>query len=304
MTAPAATSVEVTVPASTANLGSGFDALGMALSLYDVVRVDVVDGPPGSVRVEVEGQGAGVVPADGNHLVARMVHRTLRLLEVPAPALRLRCRNAIPHSRGLGSSAAAIVAGVAAGHALAGISARDPENAPAALQLAAEREGHADNAAASLFGGFVVAWCEEGRFRATRLEPHPDVVPVALVPATESATRTTRGLLPERVPHADAAFAAGRAALAVHALTSDPSLLLAATEDRLHQDYREPAWPETVALVRRLRAAGVPAAVSGAGPTVLALPGAGELPAGLDIAGFEVLRLPVDREGVRVTAKP
>ena len=303
MSTQVATAVEVTVPASTANLGSGFDALGMALSLYDTVNVEVVDGPPGSVRVDVEGQGAGAVPGDETHLVARMAHRALADAGTAPPALHLRCRNAIPHSRGLGSSAAAIVAGVAAGYALAGISLADKENADRALQLAAAREGHADNAAASLFGGFVIAWSEQGRFGATSLRPHPDVLPVALVPSVESATHTTRGLLPEQVPHADAAFAAGRAALLVHALTSDPSLLLAATADRLHQDYREPAWPGTLDLVRRLRAAGVPAAVSGAGPTVLALPDAGKIPDGIDLTGFEALRLPVDAEGVRIAVK-
>ncbi|GAA2778344.1 homoserine kinase [Saccharopolyspora taberi] len=301
MSAPSA--VEVTVPASTANLGSGFDALGMALSLYDTVHAEVVDGPPGSVRVDVEGCGAGAVPADERHLVARMAHLALADAGARRPALHLRCRNAIPHSRGLGSSAAAIVAGVAAGYALAGISLADKESTDRALQLAAAEEGHADNAAASLFGGFVIAWNDGGRFGATSLRPLPDVVPVAFVPAVESATRTTRGLLPEQVPHADAAFAAGRAALLVHALTADPSLLLAATADRLHQDYREPAWPDTIALVRRLRAAGVPAAVSGAGPTVLAFPEGGEVPTGIEHNGFDPLRLRVDGEGVRTTVK-
>ncbi|MDA3627996.1 homoserine kinase [Saccharopolyspora sp. WRP15-2] len=292
--------VRVKVPGSTANLGSGFDALGMALSLYDTVSAQVVDGPEGSASVQVEGQGAGSVPTDGRHLVARVIRETLAELGFAAPALRLHCENSIPHARGLGSSAAAIVAGVAAAFGLAGIDLRDKENTERALHLAAAREGHADNAAASLLGGFVVAWQENGRFRAVRMRPHADVSPVAFVPQVESATDATRGLLPERVPHADAAFAAGRAALAVHAVTSAPELLLDATDDRLHQDYREAAWPETVALVRRLREAGVAAAVSGAGPTVLALPAGGELPADIAPNGFQVLRLPVDDEGVRI----
>lgn len=294
--------VRVTVPASTANLGSGFDALGMALSLHDTVSVRVVDGPAGSARVDVQGQGAGAVPTDERHLVVRVVHAALAELGFTAPALRLHCENDIPHSRGLGSSAAAIVAGVAAAFGLAGMDLRDDKNLELALQLAAAREGHADNAAASLLGGFVVAWQESGRFRAVRMQPHPDVSPVALVPRVESSTDATRGLLPERVPHTDAAFAAGRAALAVHAMTRAPELLLAATDDRLHQDYREPAWPESIALVRQLRQAGVPAAVSGAGPTVLALPRGGELPPGVVVPeGFEPLCLPVDGTGVRVT---
>ena len=331
---------EITVPGSTANLGSGFDALGMALALRDVVRVEVVDGAPGSARVTATGQGAGAVPADERHLVVRMAHRTLAELGAPAPALSLRCENAIPHSRGLGSSAAAIVAGVVAGHELAGRPLRhgadlgradlgraDLDGAEVewagfdgagfdgadfdgadlggtdldrALQIAASVEGHADNAAASLLGGLVIAWGEGERFRATRLEPHPQLHPVALVPETESATHTTRGLLPGEIPHGDGVFAAGRAALAVHALTSAPELLLPATEDRLHQDYREPAWPGTVDLVRRLRAAGVPAAVSGAGPTVLALPEGGQLPVEVDLGDFSALGIPVDRDGVAV----
>ncbi|GAA4828654.1 homoserine kinase [Saccharopolyspora rosea] len=301
MTAPPRSSVRVAVPASTANLGSGFDALGMALALHDEVHVEVVDGVPGSAAVTVEGQGAGAVPADEHHLVVRVIAKALSELGYAVPALRLHCRNAIPHSRGLGSSAAAIIAGVAAAHALGGLDPRDGENADRALQLAAEWEGHADNVAASLHGGLVIAWNDAGRFHAAALRPHPDIAPIVLVPQEESATHTTRGLLPERVPHADAAFAAGRAALAVHALTRDPDLLMAATDDRLHQDYREPAWPGTVALVRALRAAGVPAAVSGAGPTVLALPRGGELPSGIPLNGFTELRLPVDTTGVRTT---
>ncbi|MGP4020511.1 homoserine kinase [Saccharopolyspora sp. 5N708] len=300
MTGLSHSAVRVTVPASTANLGSGFDTLAMALSLYDTVSAQVVDGTAGSAKVVVEGQGADAVPTDERHLVVRVIHKALAELGFPAPALRLHCQNAIPHARGLGSSAAAIVAGVAAGFELAGFDLRDKENADRALQLAAVWEGHADNAAASLLGGFVVAWQESGRFHAVRMQPHPDLAPIVLVPQAESSTHTTRGLLPEQVPHADAAFAASRAALAVHAVTSDPSLLLAATDDRLHQDYRESAWPETIRLIRRLRAVGIPAAVSGAGPTVLAFPPDGVLPADIAPNGFDVLGLPVDRTGVQV----
>jgi homoserine kinase len=169
-----------------------------------------------------------------------------------------------------------------------------------ALQLAAEFEGHADNAAASLYGGLVLAWTEGSRYRAVRLVPHSDVSPVVLVPATRSATSVTRGLIPDNIPHTDAVFAAARCALAVHALTARPDLLLPATEDRLHQDYRESAWPETMRIVRELRENGVPAMVSGAGPTVFALPARGVLPAGLDTAGFVARPLPVDLTGVEV----
>lgn len=292
------TSFRVRVPASTANLGPGFDALGLALGLHDVVEVWPADS---GLSVEVVDAGAGGVadvPTDETHLVVRAIRRACEHLGRPLPGLRLRCSNAIPHARGLGSSAAAVVAGIAAGHALAGESL-DAE----ALQLAAEFEGHADNAAASLLGGLVIAWSEGGRFHAERLQPHPDLRPVVAVPGVRSATEETRGLLPAQVPHADAAFSAGRAALAVYALTHDPALLLPATEDRLHQDYRAPAYPRSARLVDELRKAGVAATISGAGPSVLALTTNGIIPPAVDVEGFEVTELPVDLAGVQVTAR-
>lgn len=293
--------VRVTVPASTANLGSGFDALGMALALYDVVDIEVTGDRPRTARVGVEGEGVGTVPKDARHLVVRALHRAWDDLGVAVPALRLRCHNSIPHSRGLGSSGAAIVAGVAAAYALAGFSLQDKGNIDRALQTAGVMEGHADNVAASMLGGLVIAWNDDGRFHAVSLPPHASITPVALVPSQKSATHVTRGLIPAKVPHSDAAFAAGRAALAVHALTAAPDLLLAGTADRLHQDYRESAWPESMALVRRLRSCGVAAAVSGAGPTVLALPVDG-LPDAVELGGFSAHALPVDRCGVQVAA--
>ncbi|WP_410640661.1 homoserine kinase [Amycolatopsis sp. lyj-346] len=289
----------VTVPASTANLGPGFDAFGMALSLYDVVEVRVTDT---GLKVEVADAGAGDVadvPTDETHLVVRAIRATCEHLGVEPPGLHLRCFNAIPHARGLGSSAAAVVSGVAAGYALAG---REID-VSGALQLAAGFEGHADNAAASLLGGLVLAWCDDGRFHAERLTPHASIRPVVAVPSVRSATATTRGLLPSVVPHADAAHNAGRAALAVHALTAKPELLLAATEDRLHQHYRAPAYPASTELVATLRAQGVPAAISGAGPTVLALTTGGILPPDVRVDDFDVLELPVDLTGVQVAVQ-
>jgi len=286
------TRVRVRVPASTANLGSGFDALGMALGLYDEIEVWTIDG---GLSVEVTGEGADSVATDETHLVVRAVRAACELVGFAPAGLALRCANAIPHARGLGSSAAAIVGGIAAAYGLAGRSLDDD-----ALHLAAAFEGHADNVAASLLGGLVVAWDDDGRFRAARVEPHADLQPVAIIPAERSETHVTRGLLPDKVPHVDAAFAAGRGALAVHAISTRPDLLLPALADRLHQDYRESAWPSTIRVVRELRAAGVAAAVSGAGPTVLALTTDGLLPESVDLAGFTVLPVPVDRAGVRV----
>ncbi|MEU4801673.1 homoserine kinase [Actinosynnema sp. NPDC023587] len=286
------TGVRVTVPASTANLGSGFDALGLALGLHDEVEFRLRES---GLAIEVTGQGSTGVPDDETHLVVRAFRAAADRLALDVPGLHLRCRNAIPHARGLGSSSAAVVAGIAAAYALAGHGVD-----ATALQLAAEFEGHADNAAAAMFGGVAVAWTEGDRYRAVRLDPHPALAPVVLVPDQESATRTTRGLLPPTVPHVDAAFAAGRSALAVHALTADPSLLLTALDDRLHEPYRESAWPRTYALVRALREAGVAAAVSGAGPTVLALPEDGKIPEDVDVDGFTPHHVPVDVAGVRV----
>lgn len=298
--------VRVRVPASSANLGPGFDSLGLALALYDDVEVAVVAAP--GVRVEVEGEGAGQVPEDASHLVVAALRAAWSSFGdgCPAPAgLRLRCRNAIPHARGLGSSAAAAVAGAVAAAVLAG---RDPQREhDALLQVTADMEGHADNAAASLLGGFVIAWKSEptpgnisGRFHAVRLDVHPDIHPVVLVAGVGSSTKTTRDLLPEQVPLVDAAFTGSRTALSVLAFTQRPDLLLAATEDRLHQVYRRSAYPESAGLVDALRAGGVPAAISGAGPSVLALTGEAILPEGLELTGFRAAGLPVDPAGVRV----
>ncbi len=283
--------VRVTVPASTANLGSGFDALGLALALYDVVDVAVAgEGVTGTVT----GEGADLL-VDEDHVVVRALRETARRLGLELPGVRLTCVNAIPHARGLGSSAAAVVAGIAAGYALAD-RALDAD----ALQLATAFEGHADNVAASLYGGLTLAWSEPGPvYDAVRFEPLAALRPVVLIPDARSATKLTRGLLPASVPHVDAAFAAGRCALAVHALTTMPALLLTATEDRLHQDYRAQAWPDTLRVVRELRENGVAATVSGAGPTVFAATLDGRLPAGVDTGGFVVREVAVDRQGVR-----
>ncbi|MBC3193637.1 homoserine kinase [Pseudonocardia sp. C8] len=296
------TRARIRVPGSTANLGPGFDCLGMALGLYDEIDVEVFETP--GLFVDVAGEGARFVPRDERHLVMRAMRQAFELFggcSGAPPGLRLRCTNAVPHSRGLGSSAAAAVAGVTAAAVLAG---RDLElERDAVLQLSAGMEGHADNAAASLLGGFVVAWETRGaarRFHAEKLDVHPDVRPVAFVAGIESSTKSTRGLLPEEVPLADAAFTGSRCALAVLAMTRRPDLLLAATEDKLHQPYRRPAYPDSLRLVESLRERGIAAAISGAGPTVLALTTDGEVPDDVDTEGFAVLPLPVDTEGVHV----
>ena len=292
------TEVRIRVPGSTANLGPGFDCFGLALGLHDELEVCATTTP--GVSVEVSGEGEGRVPLNARHLVVRAMHQAFELFGDAPAGIRLRCTNTVPHSRGLGSSAAAAVSGAVAAAVLAG---REPDGErEALLQLSAGIEGHADNAAASLLGGFVVAWETSGaarRFHAERLDVHPDVHPVACVASTESATKTTRGLLPDRVPLADAAFTGSRTALGVLAMTARPDLLLAATEDRLHQPYRRPAYPDSLELVEWLRAHGIPAAVSGAGPTVVALTSDGRLPHGAERDGFTVLPLPIDTAGIQ-----
>lgn len=288
--------VTVTVPATSANLGPGFDALGLALSLRDEVRVRLEPASAPEVTVHVEGEGAGSVPRDASHRVVRALHATYDRLGIPRPHLTMSCTNRIPHGRGLGSSAAAAVAGVLAARALSG-AALDTE---VALALATGLEGHPDNAAACLLGGLTIAWTDRSGTHAVRMETAPGVRAVVFVPSTELSTDTARGLLPATVPHADAAHAAGRAALLVEALTRRPDLLLPATEDRLHQGYRAPAMPATAGLVDALRAAGVAAVVSGAGPSVLALTAAVDEPAVPPPPGWTVLDLPVSSRGAQV----
>jgi homoserine kinase len=258
--------VRVRVPATSANLGPGYDAFGLALSLHDELEAEVL---PEGLVVEVEGSGAEGVPRDESHLVVRAMRAAFDLMGAQPPGLRLSCRNRIPHARGLGSSSAAIVAGVVLARGLVAggqLLASDE----ALFELACDLEGHPDNVAAAFYGGFVVSGREGERWYAVRVGVDPRVAAVVFVPPTGVETTVARGLLPATVPHADAAANSGRAALLVAALAGQPEHLLAATRDWLHQDQREPAMPETLALVRRLRAGGVPAVVSGAGPTVLA----------------------------------
>ena len=295
--------VTVRVPATSANLGPGFDCLGLALDLYDDVVVTAGDPAAGAaVDVAVSGEGAGAVPTDAGHLVVRALHRALDALGEPHPPLTLACTNRIPHGRGLGSSAAAVVAGLLAARALVsgGTERLDDEGV---LALATELEGHPDNAAAALLGGLTLAWSADGAVRAVRLEPRSDVRSTVLVPDVQLATETARGLLPATVPHTDASLTAGRAALLDAVLTgaaAGPGLLHAATEERLHQAQRAPAMPATAALVARLRAAGRAAVVSGAGPTVLVLDEGEPVPVEAPPA-WRVLPLAVAREGASAT---
>lgn len=296
--------VAVEVPASAANLGPGFDSFGLALALHD--RVEAAATPSG-LDVDVDGSGAADLRRDETHLVVRAAYAAFDALGAHPPGLRLRCRNRVPHGRGLGSSAAAIVAGMVAARELARRSGAptDALDDAALLQLATDLEGHPDNVAAALLGGFTVAWRGRDGVRAVRLEPVVSVL--AAVPAGSLPTPVARQLLPDQVPHLDAAANSARSGLLVAAMTGLPELLLAATEDRLHQDYREPALPESLRLVRILRAAGHAAVVSGAGPAVLVLRAGAAGRRGSDLTdvlaaeapGWMSLPLDVDLDGAR-----
>lgn len=293
-----AAAVRVRTPATSANLGPGFDALGLALGLYDDVVVRVADS---GLHIDIAGEGAGTLPRDESHLMVRSLRAAFDVLGGQPRGLEVVCANRIPHGRGLGSSSAAICAGLMAARAVTTGGDGRLDDA-ALLELASEIEGHPDNVAACLLGGFTLAWTDGGAARAIRMEPAGGITPVVFVPSRPLLTETARGLLPRTVPHVDAAANAGRAALLVEALTRSPELLLPATEDRLHQEYRAPAMRESMELVHRLRTDGVPAVISGAGPTVLALvaPGEADKISHLAGEGWTANQLGLDRAGATV----
>ncbi len=276
--------VQVRVPASSANLGPGFDSVGLALGLWD--EYDLTVERAGGLRIDVTGESAQDVPRDGSHLVYRSLLRGLEQCGLSAPAdLHLVARNGIPHGRGLGSSASAIIAGVVAAQALRAID-DDPgipagEPVPVDLgcvsDLASALEGHPDNASASVYGGLTVSWTldpgcpREGWTGTASVERHPDLTAVVFVPTAQLSTTVARAVLPPTVEHRAAAENSGRAALLVEAVTRRPDLLLPATRDWLHQEFRRAAMPASMALVDALRALGHAAVVSGAGPSVLVL---------------------------------
>lgn len=305
---PAGRSVGVRVPATSANLGPGFDSLGLALAVYD--ELDVTTLPEGEVRVEVSGVGEHDVPRDASNLVVRSIARAFEHAGVPLPGLHLRGRTVIPHGGGLGSSAAAIVAGlVAAQGLLEGVASLD---LPTLLELATELEGHPDNVAPALYGGLTIAWTAEHGPRAKKLIVHRGVSPLVCVPhGAVVSTQLARSLQPATVPYEDAVFNVSRSALLVAALTQSPELLLEATEDRLHQDYRASAMPATHALVQSLRARGFAAVVSGSGPSVLVLTDdparrleAADLVAGEEGDVWRALMPAVDFKGATVISHP
>ncbi|MEH0146805.1 homoserine kinase [Corynebacterium sp. Q4381] len=286
----------VTVPASTANLGPGFDTLGLAVGVYDTVEVEVTQS---GLQVEIFGEGADELPRDNSHLVVKAIRSGLKASDVAAPGLRVVCHNSIPQSRGLGSSAAAAVAGVVAANTLAG----SPLDQKTVVQLSSEFEGHPDNAGASVLGGAVVSWTDipvdgqsKPQYRAVRIPVDSSIRAVALVPDFHASTTAVRAVLPSHVTHSDARFNVSRTAVMTAALQSHPELLWEGTRDRLHQPYRADVLPVTAEWVNRLRNRGHAAFLSGAGPTAMVLTTGEIAPALLDEAresGLRVLNLEI-----------
>ena len=263
-----ASAYEVQVPASTANIGPGFDAFGMALELRDRYIAQVLDEK--TLDVDVAGEGADQVPRDHKNLVVKAMYQGFDFLGGKPAGVALRCLNNIPHNRGLGSSATAIVGGLALARALV-VGAADRMTDEDLLTIATEMEGHPDNVSASIYGGATFAWQGNEFAESIKLPISNRISAVAFIPESELATSKARKMLPESIPHADAVQNSIRTAMLTQALTTRPDLLLQATEDFLHQNYRESAMPKSLALMNKLRAAGVPAFISGAGPAVLAL---------------------------------
>lgn len=264
---PVGCTVTVRVPASSANLGPGYDSLGLALAHYDDLTVTRTDS---GLTFELTGEGADQVPQDASHLVVKAMQtawKAVGLLELPG--LHIKAHNRIPHSRGMGSSASAIVAGVTAANGLLPEELRLDDDA--VLQICSGMEGHPDNVAPSLYGKLVVSYGDDAGWHSLPIAAHERVLPVVAIPNYEVPTKIARGLIPDTVPHREAATNSGRAALLTQAVSTYPDFLLPATSDLLHQPYRAVGMRPSAALVSALRGQGYAAVISGAGPTVMVL---------------------------------
>jgi homoserine kinase len=300
-TTPAGT-VSLRVPATSANLGPAFDAAGLALAWFDDVEVRT---RPTGCSVRVTGEGADTVARDESHLVVRALRTGLEHAGLAQPGLELTTTNRIPHGRGLGSSAAATIAGLVAARELADTVGRAGALDDAAvIALACAFEGHADNVGATLLGGLTLVWEQPGGPGAVRLDVDPRIRPVLMVPHATLSTSRARGLIPDAVPHAAAVHNVARSALLVTALTARPDLLLPATDDQLHQAYRSSAFPASMALVARLRERGLAAVISGAGPSVLVLTTAGAGDTVPDEPGWVRHQVAVEVSGTQVIRAP
>mgnify|MGYP000058229461 CR=1 FL=1 len=293
--------VRVLVPATSANLGPGFDSAGLALELVDELVAMVSDDP--GVLVEVSGEGSDDLPRDSSHLVVRAMALGFSALGSAPEGFVLRCTNVIPHGRGLGSSAAAIIGGLVLARALV-VDGHLRLSDDDLLQLALSMESHPDNIAAALYGSFTIAWTtDDGVADAARIEVNPELRAVVAIPSFEVPTKAARQALPAQVDYATASFNIARSALLVHALTEDPSLLLEATADRMHQEQRRGMYAPSMALVDSLRSRGIAAAISGAGPTVIAFVSASEVDSvsALIEGEWRTFALPIRSAGAQVT---
>ena len=289
--------VRVRVPATTANLGAAFDCAGLALDLHDELVAMASDDA--GVLIEVAGEGEETLARDSSHLVAVSMARMFEALGERPEGFVLRCTNVIPHGRGLGSSAAAIIGGLVLARAMVDEGDQRIDDHEL-LQIALSLESHPDNLAAALYGSFTIAWLDDaGQAHAIRRNVHPNIEVVVLVPDVQLLTTAARSALPAEVPLADAAFNAARSALLVHAMTEEPARLFEATQDRLHQEQRRSVYSSSMAAVDQLRNAGIPAAISGAGPSVLAFASLAEVTRGAP-AGWRLLPLAIANEGAQV----
>lgn len=312
---PVGTTVHVKVPASSANLGPGYDSLGISLGYYDELIFTRIES---GLEFELSGEGADEVPRDETHLVVKAMQaawKAVGLFELPG--LKVTAHNKIPHSRGMGSSASAIVAGVAGANAMLPEDIQLDEDA--VLQICSGMEGHPDNVAPSLYGNLVISYGDSSGWHSLPVPVHPDVLPVVAVPDYEVPTKVARGLIPETVPHREAASNSGRAALLTQALSTYPEFLFAGTKDLLHQPYRATAMKPSAELVKALRGRGYAAVISGAGPTVMTFAvGQDERTAVIDAIeefskaptignhegrnlSWRVLPVEIDTEGVMIT---
>jgi homoserine kinase len=295
--------IQVQVPATSANLGPGFDCLGLALTMHDRYMAQVMDEP--GVDIDVTGEGAESIPTTDKNLVIKAMYKGFDFLGGRPRGIALRQLNVIPHGRGLGSSAAAIVGGLALARGLV-LGGNERMSNEDMLNIANEMEGHPDNASAAIFGSANLAWQESQRghvvAQALNFEVDPRIGALAFVPSTEFSTSKARKMLPESIPHSDAVKNSSNVAVLVQALQSRPDLLLGATEDYLHQSYRKDAMPNSYALMTKLRKAGVAAFISGAGPAVMVLHTGGDSEAAeLERAAgekFQMISLGISRTGV------
>ncbi|MSO42859.1 MAG: homoserine kinase [Candidatus Planktophila sp.] len=297
-----AQAMQVQVPATSANLGPGFDSLGLALAMYDRYIAQVLDEQV--IDIDITGEGADTLPRNEKNLVLKSMYKGFEFLGGKPRGIALRALNVIPHSRGLGSSASAIIGGLSLARALV-LGGNERMSNDDMLNLANEMEGHPDNVAATIFGGATIAWQEiqhgHNVALSVQLEVDPRISAVAFVPSTSVSTSKARKMLPDLITHGDAIKNSANTALLVHALQHRPDLLHTATQDFLHQSYRADAMPATFALLMKLRKAGVAAFISGAGPTLLVLHtgGSAEVEELTRAAGdkFSAMALGVSRTG-------